>query len=179
MEIPAEGLRTLLGSLGYEVDREAQPRLAANPPTATYRMQFHQGFTFANALAALPYLKQLGISHVYASPILTSRPGSTHGYDTVDPGAINPELGGLEGFQALCNAIKAEGLALLLDIVPNHMAVGGSDNLWWLSVLEWGEDSPFADTFDIDWQRRGAARQTGRPFLAINMAPSWNGAISN
>ncbi|MDR3460922.1 MAG: malto-oligosyltrehalose synthase [Beijerinckiaceae bacterium] len=136
-----------------------------NPPTATYRMQFHEGFTFADAAAVLPYLKQLGISHLYASPILKARPGSTHGYDIVDPGAINPELGGLEGFHALADAIKAQGLSLLLDIVPNHMGVGGSDNLWWLSVLEWGEHSPFADTFDIDWERLGAHGKLVAPFL--------------
>lgn len=164
-EIPAEALRALLGSLGYAADREAQPQVATDPPTATYRMQFHKGFTFADAVAALPYLKRLGVSHVYASPILTARPGSTHGYDTIDPGAINPELGGPEGFHALCQALKAEGLGLLLDIVPNHMAVGGSVNVWWLSVLEWGEDSPFAETFDIDWERLGAQGKLVAPFL--------------
>ena len=183
VEIPTDALRALLRGLGYEADSEArvasttvssgeyastsgdQAPIAAGPPTATYRIQFHEGFTFADAVAALPYLEQLGVSHVYASPILTARPGSTHGYDTVDPNSINPELGGAAGFHALVDAMKARGLALLLDVVPNHMGVGGSDNLWWLSVLEWGEDSPFADTFDIDWQRLGAHGKLVAPFL--------------
>ena len=135
------------------------------PPAATYRLQFHKGFTFAHATEVLPYLKLLGISHVYASPILKARPGSTHGYDTVDPTMINPELGGLAGFEAFAAAIKTHGMALLLDIVPNHMGVGGGDNPWWLSVLEWGELSPFADTYDIDWERLGAHNKLVAPFL--------------
>ena len=141
------------------------PRLALPAPSATYRLQFHKGFTFADAEAILPFLKRLGISHVYASPIQKARPGSTHGYDTVDPRAINPELGGLPGFEAFAAAIKAQGLELLLDIVPNHMGVGGADNHWWLSVLEWGELSPFGDTFDIDWERLGAHGKLVAPFL--------------
>ena len=141
------------------------PRPSAPPPSSTYRLQFHKDFTFADATAILPFLKRFGISHVYASPIQKARPGSTHGYDTVDPRAINPELGGLEGFERFAAAIKAEGLALLLDIVPNHMGVGGADNHWWLSVLEWGELSPFGDTFDIDWERLGAHGKLVAPFL--------------
>ena len=141
------------------------PRLSLTPPSATYRLQFHKDFTFADATRILPYLKTLGISHVYASPIQKARPGSTHGYDTVDPQAINPELGGLDGFLAFAAAIKAEGLELLLDIVPNHMGVGGADNHWWLSMLEWGELSPFGDTFDIDWERLGAHGKLVAPFL--------------
>ncbi len=141
------------------------PRPSAPPPSSTYRLQFHKDFTFADATAILPFLKRLGISHVYASPIQKARPGSTHGYDTVDPREINPELGGIEGFQTFAEAVRAEGLALLLDIVPNHMGVGGSDNHWWLSVLEWGELSPFGDTFDIDWERLGAHGKLVAPFL--------------
>ena len=141
------------------------PRPAARPPLATYRLQFHKDFTFAHATAALAYLERLGISHVYASPILKARPGSTHGYDTVDPTRINPELGGLEGFERFAAAIKAHGMELLLDIVPNHMGVGGADNAWWLSVLEWGDMSPVADTFDIDWERLGAHGKLVAPFL--------------
>lgn len=141
------------------------PRLAWPPPAATYRLQFHKDFTFADAQKVLPYLQALGISHVYASPILKARPGSTHGYDTVDPTKINPELGGLDGFERFAAAIKAHGMELLLDIVPNHMGVGGADNPWWLSVLEWGELSPFADTYDIDWERLGAHDKLVAPFL--------------
>ncbi len=141
------------------------PRRLSPPPTATYRLQFHKDFTFADATQVLPYIKSLGISHVYASPILKARPGSTHGYDTVDPTTINPELGGLAGFELMAAAIKEQGLALLLDIVPNHMGVGGADNPWWLSVLEWGVLSPLADTFDIDWERLGAHGKLVAPFL--------------
>jgi 1,4-alpha-glucan branching enzyme len=89
---------------------------------ATYRLQFHAGFTFDDALRVLPYLCRLGISHVYASPIQGARPGSTHGYDQVDPTCINPELGGELGFERFSDALRAAGLGLLVDIVPNHMA---------------------------------------------------------
>ncbi|HKG76463.1 MAG TPA: 4-alpha-glucanotransferase, partial [Beijerinckiaceae bacterium] len=130
--------------------------LAAPPPRATYRLQFHQGFTFDHAAAIVPYLAQLGVSHVYASPIARARSGSTHGYDIVDHAAVNPELGGEDGFVRLSDALRAHGLGLVLDIVPNHMGVGGADNGWWLSALEWGELSPFAKAFDIDWERLGA-----------------------
>ena len=139
--------------------------LAAPPPRATYRLQFHKDFTFDDAAAIAPYLKRLGISHVYASPIHKARPGSTHGYDIVDHSAINPELGGEDGFYRLSDALRAHGLGLVLDIVPNHMGVGGADNPWWLSVLEWGELSPAARAFDIDWERLGAARKLIIPFL--------------
>ena len=141
------------------------PHAASPAPTATYRLQFHKGFTFADATKVLPYIARLGVSHVYASPILKARPGSTHGYDTVDPTEINPELGGLSAFETFAAAIKAEGMGLLLDIVPNHMGVGGADNPWWLSVLEWGELSPYADTFDIDWERLGAHGKLVAPNL--------------
>ncbi len=134
-------------------------------PTSTYRLQFHNDFTFAHATAVLPYIARLGVSHVYASPILKARPGSTHGYDTVDPTEINPELGGLDAFETFAAAVKAHGLSLLLDIVPNHMGVGGADNPWWLSLLEWGELSPFADTFDVDWERLGAHGKLVAPNL--------------
>lgn len=130
---------------------QERPRLADPGLRATYRVQFHKGFTFDDAVRQMPYWRQLGISHVYASPILQARPGSTHGYDIVDHGAFNPELGGAEGFERFSEAVSANGLKLLLDIVPNHMGVGGSDNSWWLDVLEWGPTSPQARTFDIAW----------------------------
>lgn len=119
--------------------------------TATYRVQFHAGFTFADAVPLAPYWRALGVSHLYASPIAVARKGSTHGYDVVDPEQVNPELGGEAGLQALVAALKAEGLGLILDIVPNHMAVGGDDNAWWLDVLENGPGSRYARWFDIDW----------------------------
>src|SRR5215470_16129882 len=120
-------------------------------PRATYRVQFHKGFTFAHAIALAPYLGQLGISHVYSSPILAARAGSSHGYDIIDHTRINPELGGEAGFTAFVAALRAHDLGLIVDIVPNHMAVGGADNPWWLDVLENGQASPYAGMFDIDW----------------------------
>lgn len=120
-------------------------------PTATYRVQFHAGFTFADAAALASYWAELGVSHLYASPIATARAGSTHGYDVVDPTTINPVLGGEDGFRAMAAALRAKGLGVVLDIVPNHVAVGGDDNAWWLDVLENGRASPYARFFDIDW----------------------------
>jgi (1->4)-alpha-D-glucan 1-alpha-D-glucosylmutase len=120
-------------------------------PSATYRVQFHAGFTFADAAELAPYWAKLGISHLYASPIATARAGSTHGYDVVDPTTINPALGGEDGFRAMAAALRAEGLGVVLDIVPNHLAVGGDDNRWWLDVLQNGRASVHARMFDIDW----------------------------
>ncbi|WP_375455005.1 malto-oligosyltrehalose synthase [uncultured Methylobacterium sp.] len=164
---PGGPLAKLAASLAAEErgPRSGAARLATAPPRATYRLQFHKDFTFADAERIVPYLARLGISHVYASPLQKARPGSTHGYDIVDHGAINPELGGEDGFVRLSDALHAHGLKLLLDIVPNHMGVGGADNPWWLSVLEWGALSPFGHAFDIDWERLGANRNLVIPFL--------------
>ena len=120
-------------------------------PRATARLQLHRDFDFDAAAAVVPYYAALGISHIYASPILTARSGSTHGYDIVDPTRINPELGGEEGLRRFVAAIRNSGLGLILDIVPNHMGVG-PENPWWQHVLEWGRRSPYARWFDIDWQ---------------------------
>ena len=120
-------------------------------PRATYRVQFHADFTFADAIPLAGYWARLGISHVYASPIGTARTKSMHGYDVVDPTRINSELGGEDGFRALAAALNAEGLGIIVDIVPNHVAVGHGDNEWWLDVLEKGEASEHARVFDIDW----------------------------
>jgi (1->4)-alpha-D-glucan 1-alpha-D-glucosylmutase len=121
-------------------------------PFATYRLQFHAGFRFSDATALVPYLASLGISHVYASPYLRARAGSTHGYDIVDHGSINPEIGTLEEYRAFVAALRAHGMGHILDFVPNHMGVGGDDNAWWLDLLTWGEDSHYADYFDVDWR---------------------------
>src|SRR3954447_1182991 len=118
---------------------------------ATYRLQFHQGFTFRDATALVPYLDALGISHLYASPLMEARPGSTHGYDIVNHNRLNPEIGTEAEFRALVAALRRHGMGLILDFVPNHMGVGGRDNAWWLDVLEWGEASPYAAYFDINW----------------------------
>jgi (1->4)-alpha-D-glucan 1-alpha-D-glucosylmutase len=120
-------------------------------PRATARLQLHKDFTFDDAAAVVPYYASLGVSHIYASPILTARRGSTHGYDIVDPTRINPELGGEEELRRLVARLRAAGMGLILDIVPNHMGIG-PENPWWQHVLEWGLGSPYARWFDIDWQ---------------------------
>jgi (1->4)-alpha-D-glucan 1-alpha-D-glucosylmutase len=120
-------------------------------PRATARLQLHKDFTFDDAARVVPYYATLGISHIYASPILTARRGSTHGYDMVDPTRINPELGGEDGLRRLVARIREANMGLILDIVPNHMGIG-PENPWWQHVLEWGQDSPYAHWFDIDWQ---------------------------
>ena len=120
-------------------------------PRATYRIQFHRDFTFEHAAEIASYLARLGVSHLYASPYLKSRPGSAHGYDIVDHDSFNPELGGEPGFRSMVEALAANGLSQILDFVPNHMGVGGSDNPIWLDILEWGQDSHYAGWFDIDW----------------------------
>ena len=130
-------------------------------PRATYRLQLNRGFTFDDAAVIVPYLRDLGISHVYASPFLKARSGSMHGYDIVDHNAFNPELGGEAGFLRLSDALRAAGLGLILDFVPNHMGVGLADNAWWLDVLEWGPKSPHARSFDIAWDALPHRRQPG------------------
>ncbi|HEY1326124.1 MAG TPA: malto-oligosyltrehalose synthase [Casimicrobiaceae bacterium] len=120
-------------------------------PRATYRVQLHRGFTFRDARAIVPYLARLGISHLYASPFLKARPGSTHGYDIVDHEALNPEIGSEEDLDQLLAALRAHGMGLMLDVVPNHMGVLKADNRWWLDVLEHGQASRYASFFDIDW----------------------------
>lgn len=125
---------------------------AADPPRATYRLQFNKRFTFRDATRILPYLRDLGVSHVYASPILEARAGSMHGYDIVDHNALNPELGSEAEFDAFVAALRRHGLGLILDFVPNHMGIGLADNEIWLDILEYGQTSPFAHYLDIDWQ---------------------------
>jgi (1->4)-alpha-D-glucan 1-alpha-D-glucosylmutase len=120
-------------------------------PRATLRLQFHKNFTFADAARLARYFSVLGISHLYASPILAARPGSMHGYDVIDPSRVNPELGGEDGLRTLVAALRQAGLGLIVDIVPNHMAVGPG-NAWWWDVLENGPASPYAHFFDIDWE---------------------------
>src|SRR5271154_1842528 len=137
-------------------------------PRATYRLQFNKNFGFEDAANLAPYLSELGISHVYASPYLKARPNSTHGYDITDHNSLNPELGDEAAFLGMVSAFEAHGLKHILDYVPNHMGVGGADNPLWLDVLEWGKDSVYADWFDVDWQSH-AEYLTGKvlvPFLA-------------
>ena len=119
-------------------------------PLACYRLQFNRDFTFRHAADALNYLSRLGISDVYASPLLQSRSGSQHGYDVTDPSRINSELGDEQQFEGFQAALQKERMGLLLDIVPNHMAAS-SENPWWMDVLENGPGSSYAAYFDIDW----------------------------
>lgn len=119
-------------------------------PVATYRLQFNQHFRFQDARVQVSYLARLGISDLYASPILKARQGSTHGYDVTDPSCLNPEIGTEADFNSLVRHLKDHGMGLLLDIVPNHMAAS-LDNPWWFNLLENGLCSPYANFFDIDW----------------------------
>ena len=121
-------------------------------PIATYRLQLSADFDFDQAAEIVPYLKALGITHLYASPFMQARKGSTHGYDIVDHTRLNPELGGDAGFERLSQALRQHDLGLILDFVPNHVGVHFADNPWWLDVLEWGPASPHAVSFDIDWE---------------------------
>jgi (1->4)-alpha-D-glucan 1-alpha-D-glucosylmutase len=121
-------------------------------PSSTYRVQLHAKFGFADAARIVPYLKQLGISDLYVSPVLEAAPGSTHGYDVLNHEALNPELGGDTGFATLTGALADNGLGLIVDFVPNHMGVGCDGNRLWEDVLEHGQASERAEFFDIDWQ---------------------------
>lgn len=119
-------------------------------PLSTYRLQFNRHFKFRDAVGIIPYLKELGISHCYSSPILWAKTGSLHGYDIIDHSKINPEIGSQEDFDELSNIISKNDMGLILDIVPNHMGIG-NENKWWIDVLENGQASEYAIFFDIDW----------------------------
>lgn len=119
-------------------------------PIATYRLQLHKDFPFARAAELAPYLKELGVSHLYASPVFRARAGSMHGYDVVDPTVINPELGGEEGLAALTRELERSGLSIMQDIVPNHMSYD-SQNSMLMDVMEKGPYSPHKGFFDVDW----------------------------
>jgi (1->4)-alpha-D-glucan 1-alpha-D-glucosylmutase len=123
----------------------------ARIPRATYRLQLHGEFTFAHATACVPYLARLGVSHVYCSPILRARPGSRHGYDIIDHGTLNPEIGNRDELERLVAELRRHDMGLLVDVVPNHMGVMGADNAWWMDVLENGPAALHADYFDIEW----------------------------
>jgi len=131
-------------------------------PSSTYRIQFRDGMTFEHAEQIVPYLSRLGISHLYASPIFTATDGSTHGYDVTNTNEIDPAIGGRAGFDRLSSALRAAGIGLLVDIVPNHMAAS-LENPWWRSVVEWGEASPYGRHFDIDWRRKLTLPLLGKP----------------
>ena len=124
---------------------------APHLPLSTYRLQFNASFTFQDASRILPYLSQLGITDCYASPYLKAAPGSTHGYDVVDPTELNPEIGTDADYQVFIQALHENGMGQILDVVPNHMGIAGSTNRWWQDVLENGPSSRYATFFDIDW----------------------------
>jgi malto-oligosyltrehalose synthase len=121
-----------------------------SPPRSLARLQFHAGFTLDDAVGVVGYYARMGVSHLYASPILRARRGSTHGYDVVDCHDVNPEIGGEEALRRLVAALRTHGMGLIVDIVPNHMGIG-SENAWWMDVLRHGRDSRYAGYFDIDW----------------------------
>jgi len=144
-------------------------RALATPrfPTSTYRVQLHGKFTFRDAAAIVPYLRQLGISHFYASPYLKARPGSMHGYDITDHRELNPEIGSAEDYEAFQRTLAENGLAQVLDIVPNHMGILGNENPWWNDVLENGPASRYAGYFDISWDASPRPELQGRLLLPV------------
>jgi (1->4)-alpha-D-glucan 1-alpha-D-glucosylmutase len=150
-------------------------------PASTYRLQLHKGFGFDRARAVLPYLKRLGISHLYLSPITTAVLGSVHGYDVTDYAQINPELGGEGGFLALVAQVRKLGLGIILDFVPNHMSTATPDNAWWSDVLANGEQSVHARVFDVDWEsaRNGMSGKILLPILGHSYAEALeSGAVT-
>ena len=150
-------------------EQRAAPDGAANAgriPRATYRIQFNHGFTFRDAAEIVPYLAELGVSDLYASPYLQARPGSMHGYDITNHEALHPEIGTEADHARLSALLREHGLGHLLDIVPNHMGIAGASNPWWMNVLENGPSSPYARFFDIDWNARSPDLQ-GKVLLPV------------
>ncbi|MGE5892663.1 MAG: malto-oligosyltrehalose synthase, partial [bacterium] len=127
--------------------RLPEPRI----PVSTYRLQFNRGFTFRDAERIIPFLHELGITDVYASPYFKAKPGSLHGYDIVDHNTLNPEIGTGEDYSAMTEELSRHGMGQILDIVPNHMSIDNPENAWWMDILENGSSSPYAPYFDIDW----------------------------
>ncbi|MBX9625316.1 MAG: malto-oligosyltrehalose synthase, partial [Gemmataceae bacterium] len=153
-----------LARLAADAGRVAAGR--RHTPGATYRFQFHQEFTLADAARLVPYLHALGVTHAYASPVLKAKPGSRHGYDVVDHGLLNPEVGTEDDLAALADALRERGMGLILDAVPNHMCVG-ADNPWWADGREPRPSSPVADTVDIAWYDTPRPGMSGRLLLPV------------
>ncbi len=141
--------------------------LSPSLPESTYRLQFHAGFTFRDATAIVDYLRELGITHCYASPYLKARAGSTHGYDIVDHNQLNPDIGTEADLDRWVATLKDAGMAHILDMVPNHAGVGTNDNKWWNDVLEDGIRSPFAECFDIEWPDPPRDELRGKVLLPV------------
>jgi (1->4)-alpha-D-glucan 1-alpha-D-glucosylmutase len=151
-----------------ELITQASALLRARPrPVATYRVQFHRKFSFVDAANIVPYLSALGVSHLYASPIMAARVGSTHGYDVVDHNRLNPELGSPENYQQLCEVLREREMGQILDTVPNHCGVGTNDNAWWNDVLEHGRESERATFFDITWDGSPRSGKRGTVLLPV------------
>ena len=148
----------------------AEPRI----PRCTYRVQLHPGFTFDDLSALVPYLHALGVSDVYCSPIFRPTPGSLHGYDVCDYRVINPELGGDDALHRLAERLRAHGMGLLLDFVPNHMGIDGPFNRWWRDILEHGLNSAYATFFDIHWNDRA---DPGRSRVFAPLLPEHYGVL--
>lgn len=135
-------------------------------PSATYRLQFHAGFTFRDALELLDYFDTLGITDIYASPYFQAAPESTHGYDIANHNSLNTAIGNDSDYRAFTSGLRQRGMGQILDFVPNHMGIGQSLNVWWMDVLEKGMASPYARYFDIDWHP-GKAALSDRVLLPI------------
>jgi (1->4)-alpha-D-glucan 1-alpha-D-glucosylmutase len=137
---------------GLEIESIVQEILSQRCiPGATYRLQFNEQFTFRDAYEIVPYLRELGVTHCYTSPLFVARQGSTHGYDVVNYSQLNPALGTEADFEALVERLQEQGMGLIIDVVPNHMGIG-PNNAWWMDVLENGPTSAYARYFDINWR---------------------------
>jgi (1->4)-alpha-D-glucan 1-alpha-D-glucosylmutase len=141
-------------------------RSSQNLPESTYRLQFHENFTFRDATAIIRYLSELGVTHVYASPYFKATPGSMHGYDVIDHCALNPELGTAEDFETFVAALRAHNMSHIADMVPNHVGIATNDNTWWNDVLESGPASLYAHYFDINWAGSPQTNLKGRVLIA-------------
>src|SRR5262245_30855395 len=153
-----------LERLAADADRLATER--SRVPGATYRLQVHKDFNLRDLARVTPYLQSLGITHAYTSSLLAAKPGSTHGYDVIDHGRLNPEIGTDVEFDRWVADLRDRGMGLLLDMVPNHMSVGGQ-NEWWADVLEHGPASAYATYFDIAWEDHPRDRLHGKVLLPI------------
>ena len=150
------------------------PTRPARVPASTYRLQVRGDLDLFAAADLVPYLEELGITDLYVSPLATARAGSAHGYDVVDPGAIDPAIGGEEGLSALAAALRERGMGLLLDIVPSHVAAS-VENPWWRDLLARGRESPYARFFDVDW---GSPRVGGGKLLLPVLGETYGAALA-
>jgi len=142
-------------------------RAGRQMPESTYRIQFNASFTFRDGAALVPYLSDLGVTHLYASPYLKAKPGSTHGYDVIDHCQLNPEVGSMADYEALLSALREHGMTHIADIVPNHVGISTNENVWWNDVLENGPTSVYAQYFDINWAGSPLTDLNGRVLMPL------------